>query len=153
MDTEINIEHIFEPKIVGFICNWEAYSGLEMAGINRIEYSSNVNFIKLMCLGRIHLGLVLKAFEQGADGVILVGCPSHNCRYEFGIGQAERSIEPIMNILNTLGLGAERLSLVNVPLAGGEYLAGELNSFVEKIRNMGPGLSGAAKTLDSASRF
>jgi len=49
-----------EPRIVGFVCNWSAYSGVEMAGVNREEYPPNIRLVRLMCLGRLHLGLILR---------------------------------------------------------------------------------------------
>ena len=74
-----------KPRIVGFVCNWGAYSGVEMAGVHKREYPASVKLVRVMCLGRLHLGLVLKAFELGADGVMLLGCPTENCHYESGM--------------------------------------------------------------------
>ena len=128
----------FEPRIVGFICNWGAYSGLEMAGMNKTRYAPNVQFIRLMCLGRVRVGLVLKAFELGADGVMLMGCPSGSCRYEFGIGKAKELVVQVGGVLNLLGVGSQRLFLVEVPLGGGPFLVRRINTFVRRIKNLGP---------------
>ena len=128
----------FEPRIVGFICNWGAYSGLEMAGMNKTRYAPNVQFVRLMCLGRVHAGLVLKAFELGADGVMLMGCPSGSCRYEFGIGKTKELVAQVGAILNLLGVGSQRLFLVEVPLGGGAFLARRVNAFVRRIESLGP---------------
>ena len=78
-----------EPSVVVFTCNWSAYSALETAGSKRLPYPANVRPIRVMCLGRLHPGLVLKAFELGADGVLLLGCPPDECHYDFGNRRAE----------------------------------------------------------------
>lgn len=133
-----NTESEFEPRIVGFICNWGAYSGLEMAGMSRIEYAPNVQLIRLMCLGRVNTGLVMKAFELGADGVILLGCPSGNCHYEFGIDRAKESVAQIKKLLNLLGAGSKRVHLAEVPLGEGAFFAKSVNAFVKRVRTLGP---------------
>lgn len=126
-----------EPRIVGFVCNWRAYSGLEMAGMYRIKYASNVRFIKLMCLGRLHSGLILKAFEFGADGVMLMGCPSGNCHYESGVDRAKETVAQTKKMLNLLGIESQRLTLVEVPLAEGAFVARQINSFAKRIGKLG----------------
>ncbi|MFO8009990.1 MAG: hydrogenase iron-sulfur subunit [Dehalococcoidia bacterium] len=128
----------FEPRIIGFICNWSAYSGLEMAGVNHREYPSSVHFIRLMCLGRVHDGLILKAFEAGADGVLLLGCPAGNCHYEFGIDRVKESLNRIGKMMRLLGLGARRIRLVEVPAGDDKLVAREITAFDQKIRNLGP---------------
>jgi F420-non-reducing hydrogenase iron-sulfur subunit len=128
----------FEPRIVGFVCNWGAYSGLEMAGINRQKYAPNVQLIRLMCLGRVHPGMVLKAFEMGADGVLLLGCPSGSCHYEFGVDRTRESVAQIKKMLNLLGMGSKRVHLVEVPPGDGEFVAQRINAFEKRVRKIGP---------------
>lgn len=139
----------FEPKILGFVCNWGAYSALEMAGVERYRYSSGVSFVRLMCIGRVHPGLILKCFELGADGVMLLGCPSGSCHYEFGIDQTKQSMESIKKLLDILGLGGKRLRLVEVPAGDGKYLAQEINRFTRRIQRMGanPANRGSVQSL------
>ena len=127
--TGINIE----PRIVGFVCNWGAYSGVEMAGVQQRKYPVNVNLVKLTCLGRLHLGLVLKAFELGADGVMLLGCPAGDCYYESGNERAKELFTQARKILYLLGIDPERLALVEVPLGRGDVLAKRVSSFVKRI--------------------
>ena len=127
-----------EPRIVGFICNWSAYSGLEIAGMHRIKYASNVHLIKVMCLGRVHSGLVLKAFELGTGGVMLLGCSSGNCQYEFGIDRTKESFSQMRDMLDLLGIGSQRLLLVEVGLGEGAFLARKINAFARRIKKLGP---------------
>lgn len=127
-----------EPRIVGFICNWGAYSGLEMAGVKKMKYAPNVQITRLMCLGRVSTGLVLKAFELGADGVLLLGCPSGSCHYEFGIDRSKETVAQIKKMLNLLGLGSKRVHLVEVPPGEGDFVTRRINTFEKRIRELGP---------------
>ena len=127
----------FEPRIVGFVCNWDAYSGVEMAGVNRKEYPASVKLVKVMCLGRLHLGLILKAFELGADGVMLLGCQPEDCHYESGIAVAKELFTQARKVLNLLGIDQKRLALVEVPLGGGDVLAKQVSTFVRRVGRIG----------------
>ena len=124
------------PKIVGFTCNWGGYSGIEMAGVNRLEYPAGITLIRLMCLGRLNLGLIMKAFELGADGVILLGCPPENCSYESGMKNAQGLYAQASKMLNLLGIVKQRLSLVEVPTGDGEFTARTLSAFASKIETL-----------------
>jgi F420-non-reducing hydrogenase iron-sulfur subunit len=127
----------FEPRIIGFVCNWGAYSGVEMAGVNRKEYPASVKLVKVMCLGRLHLGLILKAFELGADGVMLLGCQPEDCHYESGIAMAKELFTQTKKILNLLGIDQKRLALLEVPLGRGDLLAKQVSTFVRRIGKVG----------------
>jgi F420-non-reducing hydrogenase iron-sulfur subunit len=115
-----------EPRVVVFTCNWNAYSALETAGCKRLAYPANVRPIRVMCLGRLHPGLILKAFELGADGVLLLSCPPGECHYEFGNQRAEELFRETRAIVHLLGIGDERLKLDWVG-------AGEGEAFVQKV--------------------
>jgi coenzyme F420-reducing hydrogenase delta subunit len=90
-----------------------------------------------MCLGRLHLGLILKAFELGADGVILLGCPSGDCHYESGTEKAKELLTQARKILHLLGIDPKRLALAEVPLGRGDILARRLTSFAKRISGAG----------------
>ena len=139
----------FEPRIVGFVCNWSAYSGVEMAGVNKEEYPTNIQLIRVMCLGRLHLGLILKAFELGTDGVMLLGCPRDDCHYESGIASAKEMLVQAKKVLNLLGIDQKRLALTEVPLGRGDFLAKRISNFVK--RNEGAGLSPLHSRAEVAS--
>ncbi len=115
-----------EPRVVVFTCNWNAYSALETAGSRRLAYPANVRPIRVMCLGRLHPGLILKAFELGADGVLLLGCPPGECHYEFGNERVEELFQETSAIAHLLGIKDERLKLDSVG-------AGEGEAFVQKV--------------------
>ncbi len=122
-----------EPRIVGFVCNWGAYSGVEMAGVNKREYPAGINLIRLMCLGRLNIGLILKAFELGADGVMLLGCPPDDCHYECGGVKAREVFNQAKGVLNLLGIDLNRLALIEVPLGREDLLLRQVSTFVKRI--------------------
>jgi F420-non-reducing hydrogenase iron-sulfur subunit len=126
---------IRDLKVIVFTCNWNAYSGLEMAGYERLPLPAGVRPVKVMCLGRLHPGLILKAFELGADGVLMLGCPPGECRYEFGNSRAEELFEETRALACLLGIGEERLRLDWVAAGDGEV-------FVEKVREFVEGVAG-----------
>ena len=126
-----------KPHIVGFVCNWGAYSGVEMAGVHKRQYPASVKLVKVTCLGRLHLGLVLKAFELGADGVMLLGCPPEDCYYESGMESAKELFTQARKVLHLLGIDPKRLALVEVPLGRGDVLAKRVSTFVKRISGAG----------------
>ena len=124
-----NAEHC----IVVFTCNWNAYSALETAGSRRLAYPANVRPIRVMCLGRLHTGLILKAFELGADGVLLLGCPPGECHYQFGNQRAEELFQETRAIAHLLGIGDERLKLDWVGAGEGEAFVRKVTEFHSQV--------------------
>jgi F420-non-reducing hydrogenase iron-sulfur subunit len=124
-----------EPKAVVFTCNWNAYSALETAGLNRLSYPASVRPVKLMCLGRLHPGLILKAFELGAGGVLLLGCPPGECHYGFGNQRAEELFAQTKALAHLLGFGEERLHLDWMAVEEGEVFAQKVRQFAADITN------------------
>lgn len=122
-----------KPSIIGFVCNWGAYSAVEMAGVNRSGYSASIKLVRIACLGRLHLGILLKAFELGADGVIMLGCPEEHCHYESGMTKAKEMFAQAREILGLLGIEKQRLELQEVPTGEGDFVAKKLSAFAGKI--------------------
>ena len=140
-----------KPHIVGFVCNWGAYSGVEMAGVHKRQYPASIKLVKVTCLGRLHLGLVLKAFELGADGVMLLGCPPEDCYYESGMERAKELFTQARKVLHLLGIDPKRLALVEVPLGRGDVLAKRVSTFVKRISEAGSSrLRSRAKVVSPA---
>ena len=75
---------VWNPNIVVFACNWCSYAGADTAGVSRIQHQPHFRMIRVMCSGRIQPGFVLRAFEKGADGVLVSGCHFGDCHYVFG---------------------------------------------------------------------
>lgn len=119
-----------DPKVVVFTCNWNAYSGIEVAGSERRGYSPAIHPLKVMCLGRLNPGTILKAFEKGADGVLLLGCPPGECHYEFGNRRAEEVFAEARQMATLLGYGEAQLRLDWVAAGDGETFADKMRAFV-----------------------
>lgn len=127
----------FEPRIVAFACNWCSYAGADLAGVSRLQYPPNIRTIRVMCSGRVSPGMVLKAFERGADGVYVSGCHIGDCHYGFGNRRAEEQIAEARRLIEMLGLEPDRLHLEWVSAAEGEKFANSVRDFVERVRKLG----------------
>ena len=128
----------FEPKIVGFCCNWCAYAGADLAGISRIQYPPNLRMIRVMCSGTIDPLYILEAFQKGADGVFIGGCHPGDCHYMAGNYKARRRVILTKRILSQLGIEPQRLRLEWVSAAEGQAFAQVVTDFIEKVKELGP---------------
>ena len=128
----------FDPKIVAFCCNWCSYAGADLAGVSRFQYPPTIRVIKVMCSGRIEPIFILKAFEAGADGVLVSGCHIGDCHYIDGNKSAEKRVKATSEILDLIGLGSDRLRLEWISASEGMKFAEVIRSFTEKIKELGP---------------
>jgi coenzyme F420-reducing hydrogenase delta subunit len=122
-------------KVVLFSCNWHAFSSIEVAGKKKLSSSAAVAPIQLSCLGRVSPGIILKAFEEGAAGVLLLGCPEGQCHYETGNLEALKVIEETKSLLKLLGYDPNRLDYQLIPAENGEQYLEVLNSFWSRLQN------------------
>ena len=127
-----------EPKILAFTCNWCSYLGADLAGIGRRSYPPNVLLLRVPCSGRVDPGLILKAFEQGADGVLVTGCHPGDCHYRSGNERAYERVTMTKRLLGQLGVGADRLGIEWISAAEGERFAEVVARFAEAVRVAGP---------------
>jgi len=128
----------FEPVIVGFTCNWCSYRAADLAGTARVKYPPNIRLIRLMCSGRLDPAFVLKAFAEGADGVLVSGCWPGECHYLEQNIKALRRFELLRRVVAGLGIEPARLQLVWASAAEGQRLAREITRVVEEVRALGP---------------
>ncbi|MHC1635372.1 MAG: hydrogenase iron-sulfur subunit [Candidatus Methanospirareceae archaeon] len=127
----------FEPKIVGFTCNWCTYAGADLAGTSRIKYPPNIRIIRLMCSGRVDPMFVLRALLNGADGVFIGGCHPGDCHYMKGNYFARRRIAALKAILKQYGL-ENRVRLEWISASEGQKFANVMKEMVEDIKKLGP---------------
>jgi F420-non-reducing hydrogenase iron-sulfur subunit len=128
----------FEPKVVAFVCNWCTYAGADLTGTSRIKYASNVKIIRFPCTGRIDFMLLLKAFSNGADGIIVSGCHPNDCHYTSGNFHAKRRWIMFKELMDFMGIEMNRVTFSWVSAAEGARWAEVVNSTVGRIRALGP---------------
>jgi coenzyme F420-reducing hydrogenase delta subunit len=137
----------FEPKIIGFLCNWCSYAGADLAGVSRLQYPPNIRVVRVMCSGRIDPVIPLEVFEKGADGILILGCHPGDCHYSEGNLYEERKIKMLKKLLALTGLGSDRLKLEWVSASEGQRFAQLVTEFTEQIKKLGPSpLSGKKPT-------
>jgi F420-non-reducing hydrogenase iron-sulfur subunit len=128
----------FEPKIIAFLCNWCAYAGADLAGTSRTQYPPNTRTIRIMCTGRMSPVFILKAFAEGADGVLVAGCHPGDCHYVSGNYGAEKRVNLVSDLLPELGIEKERLMLRWISASEGELFGKTVSEFTDTIKNLGP---------------
>jgi F420-non-reducing hydrogenase iron-sulfur subunit len=128
----------FEPKILGFLCNWCSYAGSDLAGTSRIQYPPSLRVIRVMCTARMDPVFILKAFAEGADGVLVSGCHPGDCHYVSGNYKAKRRVELVHELLESIGIEKERLMLKWVSASEAERFANVVKEFTNKIKKIGP---------------
>lgn len=122
-----------EPRVVVFTCNWNAHQSLQAAGKRHLSYPAGVRPLKVDCLGQISSAVILKAFEKGADGVMLVGCLPAECHYEFGSRRAAELFEETQELARMLGFGQEQLEFHQVHADEAEALIHKVRDFVDRL--------------------
>ena len=128
----------FEPRIVGFLCEWCAYTGADLAGTSRLKYPTNVDIIRVMCSGRVDPTFILKAFELGADGVLVCGCHPGDCHYSEGNYKAARRMPLLQTMLEAFGIEPQRFRLEWVSASEGEKFASIVREMTAQIKELGP---------------
>jgi heterodisulfide reductase subunit A len=128
----------FEPVILCFACQWCSYGAADLAGVSRIQYPSNIRILRVPCSGRVDVLHVLKAFQSGADGVIITGCHIGDCHYIDGNLKAKERVDLIKKSLGVLNIEPERLEIGFASSSEGQRFANMMREFVEKIRSLGP---------------
>jgi F420-non-reducing hydrogenase iron-sulfur subunit len=128
----------FEPTIIGFLCNWCAYAGADLAGVSRLQYPANLRTIRTLCSATVGPHQILKAFQKGADGVFVGGWHVGDCHYLYGNYMTVKRVNFMKQLLEFSGIEPERLLLKWVSSAEGPRFAQVVTEFVEKIRSLGP---------------
>ena len=129
----------FNPKLVGFLCNWCSYAGADLAGVSRFQYPPNIRIIRVMCSGRVDPAFVLKALKNGADGVLVSGCHIGDCHYITGNEYTQERFERLHTILiKQLGVDPKRVRLEWVSASEGKRFSEVITEFTNQIKELGP---------------
>jgi F420-non-reducing hydrogenase iron-sulfur subunit len=128
----------FEPQIVAFCCNWCTYAAADLAGTSRVHYPPNVRIVRVMCSGMVNPIYILKAFEGGADGVLVAGCHHSDCHYIDGPVKCDAAVDRLRKVLHVLGLEDERFRRELVAASEGVVFARIIKEMVEQLKKIGP---------------
>ena len=133
----MQVNQEFRPTIAAFCCNWCSYAGADRAGTNRPQYPADVKIIRIPCSCRLNPLFILRAFQRGADGVILCGCHPGDCHYTTGNYYARRRMTLLFSMLDYLGIERERTRVEWVSAAEGAKFAETMNEFVSTVARLG----------------
>ena len=128
----------WEPKIIAFCCNYCAYAAADLAGSKRMQYATNVRIIHSPCTGKIEMEHILEAFEKGIDGILVAGCLEGGCHFLEGNLRARKRTDRIRDLLDEIGIGRDRLKMVNLSAAMAPTFVERVQEIVETVRAMGP---------------
>jgi len=128
----------WEPKIAAIVCNWCTYAGADLAGISRIQYPPNVRIIRVPCTGRINPFYIVKALQEGADGVLVSGCHPGECHYISGNLVARRKFAVLKSFLNYIGMEGDRSMFTWVSASEGDRFAQTIKGVTAKVQALGP---------------
>jgi F420-non-reducing hydrogenase iron-sulfur subunit len=145
MKPEMESTTEFEPKIIGFLCNWCSYAGADLTGVSRIQYPPNIRIVKVMCSARVNTLFILKALAKGIDGVLVCGCHPGECHYIKGNYYTRRRVTAVRHLLNNIGFEPERVRLEWVSASEGGKFADTVREFTETIKALGPNPLGGGK--------
>ncbi len=138
MSVNAEQQQAFEPLIVAFCCNWCSYAGGDLAGTSRMGYPPNVRVIRVPCSSRVSPNFVLRAFQRGADGVLVAGCHPGDCHYLTGNYYARRRLSALRRFLEFIGIEPERFEVHWISGSEGAKFARVMGEVTEKIRALGP---------------
>jgi F420-non-reducing hydrogenase iron-sulfur subunit len=128
----------YQPKVIGFLCNWCSYAGADVAGTSRMDYPHNIRIIRVPCSGRVDPLFVLKCFQRGADGVLISGCHPGDCHYTDGNYHTRRRFALLREFLDYLGIAKERLRVEWVSASEGQRFAELVSDFTAELNKLGP---------------
>lgn len=128
----------FEPQIVAFCCLHCAYAAADLAGGSRCGYPSSIKIVAVPCTGRVDSLHLVKALEDGADGVMVAGCLPGRCHFQTGNLHAKQRVDHVRELLEEIGLEPERVRMVNVSAGMGVQFAENAKDMSETITALGP---------------
>jgi len=138
MEMEEALQASWEPKIVAFLCNWCSYAGADLAGVGRLQYPPNTRTIRVPCSGRVNPLFILRALQNGADGVLVSGCHPGDCHYLSGNYAARRRFAVFSRLLEYVGIEKGRVHFSWVSAAEAGKFAEVITEVTEEVKKLGP---------------
>jgi coenzyme F420-reducing hydrogenase delta subunit len=129
---------IWKPNIIAFLCNWCSYAGADLAGTSRLKYDSHIRLIRVPCSGKVDPLFILRAFADGADGVLISGCHPGDCHYSTGNYFARRKFALLKKLMEFCGMDERRIHFSWVSAAEGNKWSQVVNTVVEAVYQAGP---------------
>ena len=140
----------WEPEIIAFCCNYCAYAAADLAGSKRMQYPANVRIIHAPCTGKIEMEHILEAFVKGIDGILVAGCLEGGCHFLEGNLRARKRTDRIREMLEEIGVGGERLQMVNLSAAMAPTFVERVQEMVKSVKALGPSPLKESKQLEKA---
>lgn len=128
---------LYEPKIVAFCCNWCSYAGADLAGSGRLKYPENIRIIRVPCSSRVEVAVILRVFQNGADGVLIAGCHPGDCHYDTGNYHTRKRIHLLTSLMDFMGLSSERLWLRWISGNEADKFQATVTAFTQELKAMG----------------
>ncbi len=125
-----------EPKIIAFCCHYCAFTAADLAGTMRQQYPTNIHIVRLPCSGKVHVNMLLQAFLDEADGVMVAGCEIGSCHFLEGNVRAVKRVSHAREKLREAGIDPERLEMFYIPASEGPLFAKTARKFTDKIRQL-----------------
>ena len=136
--AQADVAGAWEPEIIAFCCNYCAYAAADLAGSRRMQYPPNVRVVHVPCTGKIEMEHILSAFEKGIYGVLISGCLEGGCHFHEGNLRAKKRSEYLRGMLDQIGVGGNRLRMVNLSAAMAPTFVARVNEIVETVKGLGP---------------
>ena len=128
----------FEPELTAFTCIYCGSMAADTAGALRISYPANVKLFRFPCTGKVDVEYILKAFEEGADGVYIVACSIGNCHHVHGNVRATKRLSFARELMEEIGLEGERLGIFYMSGSQAHAFANAATQMTERVRRLGP---------------
>ena len=137
LEIKKKVKSEFEPDILVFCCNWCSYAGADLAGVSRFQYPPNIRIIRLMCSSRVEPTFVLRAFNNGIDGVLIIGCHMGDCHYMKGFEYTQVRMDHLKNLIKHIGIEADRFELHSISASEGKQFSELIIDFTKTIIEFG----------------
>ncbi|MGY5852200.1 MAG: hydrogenase iron-sulfur subunit [Candidatus Thorarchaeota archaeon] len=127
-----------DMRVVTIGCMQCMYAASDLAGTMKLQYDITSRIIRMPCTARLDINFILKALQEGADGVLIIGCHPGDCAYKTGNLGAERRVRFVRKLIASLGIDEGRVKMVMVSAAEGDKFVEYINAFADEIRKIGP---------------